>query len=430
MAESPKLRVAIIGAGLGGLTSAVALKECADKLELDIYEATGEISEIGAGVTLWPRIWNALNEMGLGPDFEQLVPGYADKARKIAFEYRKGDQTDGFSFLNLYMNGGGMPFHRPDLQQALFRNIPKTARVHLNHRLVSYKEKEDGVDLRFQDGTTASCDLLIGADGVKSVVRDGGPKNHFRRGSTEPVITGVYAFRSLVTAERLREAYPNHRTLTTPNIYVGKNGHLVIYPIGSQKQLINVVGFYSKPSDYGKLPEGPTVRQATKEELVSMYAGWENEIQVLLNCVEKPILWTIQALEPLEVYVTDRVALLGDAAHAMEPHLGAGAGQAVEDAWILGRAISRLNCTPSRVPEVLQRYNAIRQPYGNMVLMNARAQGLLYDLTHPDFEHIVPRDEGFTPEMYQDLGNRIQSNWQYATDSQGLMDDMVRASTL
>ncbi|KAJ7581400.1 hypothetical protein C8J56DRAFT_794339, partial [Mycena floridula] len=90
----------------------------------------------------------------------------------------------------------------------------------------------------------------------------------------------------------------------------------------------------------------------------------------------------IRALEPLEVYVTDRVALLGDTAHAMEPHLGAGAGQAVEDAWILGRTISRLNCTSSRVPEVLQRYSTIRQPYANMILTNARAQGLLYGLTN------------------------------------------------
>ncbi|KAJ7572812.1 hypothetical protein C8J56DRAFT_1138214 [Mycena floridula] len=423
MVESPKLRIAIIGAGLGGLMCAIALKECAENIELDIYEATGEISEIGAGVTLWPRLWDALNEMGLGPDFEQLVPGYNMKERKIAFEYRKGDQAEGHSFRSVYLNGGAMTFHRPDLQQALFRNIPKSSRVHLKHRLMSYKETEDRVDLMFQNGITASCDLLIGADGVKSVVRNG-TKNHFRRGPTEAVVTGFYTFRGLVPAERLREVYPNHRSLTTPTV------HVAVYPIGAQRQMINVAAVYSKISDYGKPLEGPTARDATKEELMSMFASWEKEVQVVLNCVENPIHWTIQALEPLEAYVTRRIGLLGDAAHAMEPHLGAGACQAIEDAWILGRAISRLNCTPSKVPEVLQRYNMIRQPYANMILTNARAQGLISDLIHPDFEHIVPNDEGFTQEMYQDLGDRIEKNLQWGTDSQGLMDDMVRASTL
>ncbi|KAJ7595521.1 hypothetical protein C8J56DRAFT_1115495 [Mycena floridula] len=423
MVESPKLRIAIIGAGLGGLMCAIALKECAENIELDIYEAASEISEIGAGVTLWPRLWEALNEMGLGPDFEQLVPGYNTNARQIAFEYRKGDQAEGFSFRSVYLNGGGMTFHRPDLQQALFRNIPKSSRVHLKHRLVSYKETEDGVNLTFQNGTTASCDLLIGADGVKSVVRNG-TKNHFRRGPTEPVVTGFYAFRGLVPAERLREVYPNHRSITTPTM------HIVVYPIGAQRKIINVAAVYSKPGDYGKPLDGPTARDATKEELMSMFAGWEKEVQVVLNCVENPIHWTIQALEPLEVYVTRRIALLGDAAHAMEPHLGAGACQAIEDAWILGRAISRLNCTPSTVPEVLQRYNMIRKPYANMISTTSRVHGLICHLIHPDLEHIVPNDEGFTQEMYQDLGDRVEKNMQWATDSQGLMDDMVRASTL
>ncbi|KAI3615121.1 salicylate hydroxylase [Moniliophthora roreri] len=430
--DQRKLRIAIVGGGIGGLTCAVALKKC-QNIELNLYEAAAQIAEIGAGITVWPRTWKILKAMGME---ESLVKGLKEKPNdepKIAFTFRKSDQRDGYTFHQIRINGkesdlttygtcfssfhtagGNYNFHRKDIQQALLEQVPPFCDVHLQHRVVECEELPDGVKIRFANGKSAMCDMVIGADGIKSVVR-----RHVRHVSSSDngvVYTGTVAFRGLVPREKLAELHPGHRTLEEPVNYCGKDRHIVVYPI-SQGRIVNVVAFYSRPWDEGKPLPGPEVRNATLEEVLEVYAGWEQEVQDLLNCIENPTCWAIQELRPLDSYISGRALLLGDAAHAMTPHLGAGAGQAMEDAYILGEIMARSPCTISDIPRILKIYDSIRQPFANYILTTARTQGLYYEFNAPGFHDVKKQGHSLTEEQKLTLKEKYTEHWSWVSTS-------------
>ncbi|KAF9260331.1 salicylate hydroxylase [Marasmius fiardii PR-910] len=413
---SPNLRIAIVGGGIGGLTCAIALKNSKD-VQLDLYEAASEISEIGAGITVWPRTWTLLRDLGLE---ETLIKGLKEPPRldepKVAFAFRKSDQPQGLPVYEMKMNGGSLNFYRKDIQQALLQQLPPFCKIHLNHRLVKCTETSKKVQLEFLDGNQTECDLLVGADGIKSVVRD------CLKGQNgwPPVYSGSIAFRGLVPRERLVRTNPGHRTLECPTMYLGKNRHLVVYPI-DQNRIINVVAYLSKldSDEFGKPWSGPEMRQATTEEILRVYEGWESEVQELLQCIENPICWVIQDLNPLDSYVGRQTLLLGDAAHAMTPHLGAGAALAMEDAYILGAIISGTTCKLEDVPRILRTYDEIRRPFCNYMVSAARQQLTYYELTAPDFDEggegvgLI----GFSERQISTLSGTISSHWSWASSS-------------
>ncbi|KJA15916.1 hypothetical protein HYPSUDRAFT_71778 [Hypholoma sublateritium FD-334 SS-4] len=412
----PKIRVAIIGAGIGGLSLSAALGALLnnEKLDINIYESTSVISDsVGAGISLWPRVWETIKAIDLKKSLLQFVSRPPDKSARLVFQMRKGDQKEGVFVCDIVMEGGFIPIHRADLQQTLLSHI--CGSLHLKHRVSSFEELDNEVNIRFDDGTTAKCDILIGMDGLKSEVRKSSLQQHIPSSrSVDPVWSGTMVYRGLVERDVLDKQFPGHRTITTPMMYIGKHKHIVAYAIS--RGLINVAAYISDMSKAGT-PCGEFIATgfAVKDELLAAFTDWEPELQVLLRSLKEPTKSPINQLVPLERYSFGRVLIAGDAAHGMPPHQGAGANQAIEDAYILANLLCHGSSTRESIPKIAEIYNDIRCPEGNRVLQASIEFGRLLDLTHPCVEGYK---EGFNSnpvEILKALGKKVgeELEWIY-----------------
>ncbi|KAI5117644.1 hypothetical protein M0805_001300 [Coniferiporia weirii] len=388
MQPLPRIRLAICGGGPGGLALAVVLNKYCSDVHIDLYESAPQFTEIGAGISVWKRTWFIMQTLGLDASLGKMAVKPPVDEPKPGFVFRKSDQKEpGLNFSQMITPYGSITLHRADMLKVLTDNLPppQAFQAHFSKKLISYKQATDTVTLHFSDGTSAQADLLVGADGIKSATRttmyqilaDAAGKSDPARADelrkfVQPSWTGTYGYRALVGAERLLKAYSGHQAATNPMI------HVVSYPI-SQGRLVNVIGFVTIPGGDGSELPGPAVIDVPKQEMVDQFNGWEPEIQALLDCVDKPSRWAISHIRGLPTYVDGLVALLGDSAHAMTTHLGAGAGQAIEDACVLGRLLSSPFVTKSNLTSVLKAYDTIRRPFGNAIVERSRATGFLYE---------------------------------------------------
>ncbi|KIM41421.1 hypothetical protein M413DRAFT_445432 [Hebeloma cylindrosporum] len=418
MASTEKFRIGIVGAGIGGLALSVALgfMDHENRLDIKLYEASSSISEIGAGINFWPRTWAILKTIGLEELLIRLLPQEPDDSPRLTFQLRKADQAEGVHIRDIIMKGGAFRFHRADFQQALISRL--SGQLLLSHRLISYEETNNEVRLEFLHGKTATCDLLVGMDGIKSAVRKFFLLKHGlpNSPSIHPIWTGTVAYRGLVPIKELEAELPGHRAVQTPMMYVGKLKHLVVYPV-SKDELVNIVAFSTDPGKRGTSYPGPTTSPCTQEEILNLFDGWEAEVQALLRCIEKPTKWAIRELHPMPRYSHHRVILGGDAAHAMTPHQGAGAGQAVEDAYILASLICA-NLRGNKIIEVpiariSEIYNAVRHPMGNHVLKASQETGMLCELVAPGFEEVKEGDTEVPLEKLAELFELVGKNWDW-----------------
>ncbi|KAG2012183.1 salicylate hydroxylase [Coprinopsis cinerea AmutBmut pab1-1] len=326
MTSGPKFRVAICGGGIGGLTAAVILSKSPD-VEVQIYEAAEKLTELGAGIGLFSRAWEIIRKIGLDQDLLKTTEIKPTDGPVTAFNYRKSDRPEGVEFYTLVTKGNLMTFHRPDFQAALLRNLPKSCRVHCSKRLRAYVQHAAGpIEMLFEDGTTATCDVLIGADGLKSAVRRSMMTEKAQLAQSqkrwaeaaqytaciEPLWSGVNAYRALIPAERLNARAPGHRVFTQPTQYLGKNGYVIAYPIAKGK-MVNFVAFKAQHDLEDTKFNGPWVCPSDRAEVAGMYQTWEPEVQALFDCIERPLRWAIHTVRPLKSFVHDRVALIGDA---------------------------------------------------------------------------------------------------------------------
>ncbi|KAH9931165.1 FAD/NAD(P)-binding domain-containing protein [Epithele typhae] len=417
-----RFSVAICGGGIGGLTLAVALSKYPE-IEVNVYEAAGQFKEIGAGVMIWARTWEILTLLGMAGDFSRIAHAPPDGSLGIGFDYRKSDQpSEGSRFYLFEVPYGCIRFHRAHFLDALVGHLPAGA-AHFGKRLISYARRRDRrTALAFADGSSATCDLLVGCDGIKSTVRKQMLEDSVRAGGdrtllelVDPVWSGTVAYRGLIPVEKLRSAHgTEHRTIQSPMMYCGKGKHVVSYSI-SAGSIVNVVALASKPELYGTPWTGAWVEDCPASEMQECYSQWEPEVGELLKCIEKPTRWAIHEMKPLPFYARDGVVLLGDAAHAMTPNQGAGAGQAIEDAFILASVLGHPSTDRQTLEAALQAYERVRLPIANHALRGSRESGDMYEFNGPVRDDLAV------------LGPRIgrQWDWLWESTAQGERDRAI-----
>ncbi|EJC99819.1 FAD/NAD-binding domain-containing protein [Fomitiporia mediterranea MF3/22] len=395
MDDQPRFRIAICGGGIGGLSLAVIIgKHCKD-VKIDLFEALPQFTEIGAGISVWKRTWFIMKELGLDETLGKMAVEPPVDEIKPSLCFRKSDQeTEGFNFVRMMTPYGSITLHRADMLKVLMDNLPPPSmfHAHFNKRLASYSTKSNSVILHFTDGSSFESDMLVGADGIKSATRmkmyislvdraeEEDRKTQLKR-FVQAEWSGTYGYRALVETNKLLQAVPGHQAASVPMMYCGKDKHVISYPI-SQGRLVNIVAFITVPGGEGKQFDGPAVVDVTKQEMLDQYKGWEPEIHSLLNCSEKVQRWAISQIRGLPTYVDGLIAILGDAAHAMTTHLGAGAGQAIEDSFILGQLLAQPGVNQSNLASVLRIYDAVRRPLGNHFVERSHTSGFFYEFNN------------------------------------------------
>ncbi|KAH7915889.1 hypothetical protein BJ138DRAFT_1122229 [Hygrophoropsis aurantiaca] len=389
--SAPKFRVAISGGGIGGLMLALTIGRYSD-VPIDLYEAQSEITTVGAGISIWRRTMEIMQELGLDEDIAKVATRPANPTH--GFHFRRSDVPGGLEWFYQTFSYGGSSMHRRDMMDMLERHLPTTCKVHLLKRLTHYTRAENGgLELYFSDGTKATTDILVGADGIRSPTRKVMFEDIAEKMSSDidtkrlpeyidPSFTGCMVYRCLVPAEKLKNIAPNHPAATEMLMSCGKGKHVVSYPVSRGTQ-INVVGFVTDPQTAGNPLEGHWVTDVSEEELMRAFKNFEPQVQVLLQCCEKPSRWALHVVNQVPVCTSARVAILGDACHAMAPHFGAGAGQAIEDAFVLGRLLAHELTTVSNLPAALRIYQDIRLPFSTWVAEEASRTGEVYEFSLP-----------------------------------------------
>ncbi|MFB2934422.1 FAD-dependent urate hydroxylase HpxO [Aerosakkonemataceae cyanobacterium BLCC-F154] len=361
------LKIVIIGAGIGGLTTGIALKKAGYQVE--IYDKVKELRPAGAGISLWSNGVKVLNKLGLG----DRMAAIGGQMNQMQYRSYKDELLNDISLQPLIEEVGQRPYPvaRTDLQQMLLEAFPGT--VKLGSKCVGFEDLGDRVTAIFEDGNTATGDLLIAADGVRSTLRP-----YILGTEIEPRYAGYVNWNGLVKASE--DLAPKNTWI----IYVGENKRASMMPVGGDRFYF----FFDVP-----LPKGTsTPPEAISKELANFFAGWPQVVQNLIkqiNPLETNRL-EIHDIGPLETFVRGRVALLGDAAHTTTPDLGQGGCQAMEDAEVLTRYLLTTNIS---VEDALKRYENERKERANAIVLKARKRA----------DQIHGKEPEVTQQWYQQL---------------------------
>jgi salicylate hydroxylase len=350
-----KLRAAIVGGGIGGLSAANALLQRG--LEVSVFEQALALGEVGAGVFIYPNSLRQLERMGFGPALAKV----GAKVGRGSEYYRMDGSVVG-SVLTTDSTGwnGIYGMHRADLLGVLADALPPGV-VHTNHRCVGFDQNDHAAKLTFANGKAIEIDVVIAADGLHSTLQ-----KHVVEPSP-PEYSGSRAYRGLLPMEKL----PGWRK-EAHQIWMGDGKHFMVFPVRSG-QLVNYVGFVPTPDQTVESWSAP----GDRDELAASFEGWDPRVTTLLEKIENCFWWGLYDRKPLRIWTNGRLTLLGDAAHAMLPHLGQGANQAIEDGVALGAILE--NREPAEVPVALQHYEAFRRERTEMIQAEARKNGLRYD---------------------------------------------------
>ena len=337
------MNICIVGAGLGGLSAALALLQ--KGFRVTVLEQAAALGEIGAGVQLGPNAVGVLYRMGLQAPLEQVTCETLGKRVRL---WNTGQTWPLFDLGTVAREMYGYPYltvHRADLHRVLVdavRALQPEALV-LNAKLHSLQTRSDGVSLHLADGRVWEVDAVIGADGVHSMVRAA------LFGDDAPRESGVMAWRGVIDASKL----PAHMREPYGTNWVGPGAHVVQYPL-RQGALMNFVGAI----------EGThwTVEswseRGTREECLADFEGWHEEVQAMIQAIDVPYKWVLKVRDPMDTWSRGPITLLGDACHPTLPFLAQGAAMAIEDGYMLARALALWPTDPA---QAFARFEAVRK---------------------------------------------------------------------
>lgn len=363
------MEITIIGAGMGGLTTGIALKKFGHKVT--IYEQAEKILPVGAAISLWSNGVKCLNYLGLTEQVAKLG-GQMDQLAYI--DGLTGDTMTQFSLLPLIEEVGQRPYPvaRADLQNMLMDEFGRED-IQLGKKMVELQEQEDGVLVKFADGTEIKTDLLIGADGTHSITR-----TYVLGEQVSRRYAGYVNWNGLIEiSEKLTPA----DQWTT---FVGQGKRVSLMPVADGKFYF----FFDVPLQVGL----ENNRAEYKTLLKQYFEGWCAPIQHLIDALDeqKTNRVEIHDIEPFAQFYKGRVVIVGDAAHSTTPDIGQGGCQAMEDAIYLARS---LQINTLGLEDALKRYQNKRNERANELVLRARKR---CDVTHM-------KDEAVTKEWYEEL---------------------------
>jgi salicylate hydroxylase len=338
----PSETVAIVGAGIGGLTAALALLRAG--FDVQVFEQAQRFHDAGAGIQMSANGTRCLFSLGLESRIRELSSVPSGKEIRL---WSTGQSWKLFDLGAESVARYGFPYlmmHRADLHSVLAHAVEaaRPGAVHLGARFLDFTQDGHGVHLAVEGRGTRTFDVVIGADGVHSGCR----AKLFGEG--DAWFTGCMAWRGLVRAADLPERFA--RPVGTN--WVGPGAHVVTYPVRGG-ELLNFVGVVER-SDWQTESWNAL---GTMEECLEDFAGWHEDVIELVRHIEQPYKWALLGREPMQRWSDGRITLLGDACHPTLPFLAQGAMMAIEDGIVLARCLA---ASPADPEQALRRYESLR----------------------------------------------------------------------
>ena len=342
-------KIAIVGAGLGGAAATTLLQQAG--FDVSIYEQAPEFSRLGAGIHMGPNIMKIFRRMGIEQQLDQMGshPDHWFSRDGMSGDYLSRIPLG--EFARKEYGASYVTVHRGDLH-ALQMSTIKPGTLHFNKRLEKIEDTGDQVRLSFTDGTTANADIVIGADGINSKIREE------LLGHEAPLYSGWVAHRALITRDKLARYDLNFEDCIK---WWSEDRHMMVYyTTGKRDEYYYVTGVPHPELDF----EGPFV-DSSREEMFEAFQGYHPTVQALIESTDSVTKWPLRNRNPLPLWSRGRLVLLGDACHPMKPHMAQGAGMAIEDAAMLTRCLQETGLSDHRT--AFELYEANRKERASRV---------------------------------------------------------------
>ena len=381
--EPAHFHVAILGGGIGGLTTALSLSHHCSHLKISVFEQAPAYTEIGAGVGINVAAARILHALGVG-DAANTISGSRNGIHR---SHRRWDTGAEIVTVRASESEAGevrqLSVHRAELLDVLLEAVKATdaAALYTNKKVTGVHEvNDDRVEVRFADGSAEPFDLVVAADGIHSAVRaQFVPDEH-------PRYSGRIAYRGLLPLSAVQKDWPFESFAVS---WLAPGKHFLAFPISRDKTL-NVVAFVSTPVEKLDVKESWS-STAPREQMAKEYEGWNGTVERIIENMQPEVgKWRLNDRELLGqwTYCDGKVVLLGDAAHAMLPHQGSGAGHAIEDAWVLGRCLKDFFAGDGvgGVGKWTKVYQDVRLPRAQKAQVTSRQAGDVYEMEGAEFE--------------------------------------------